>query len=398
MNHVKNNCRYGKFGVHPKNWKEGGKTLLKENWYISYRFYDDNLRTSKQVMIRGYNGIDTIEARRDMVRMDLKAEENRLNNEGYNPFYPDGYQLTTGSKDGLTKYKPFITALKLARNNLKVHPDTLTREIDPIIKSLERAAKSLNFDTIPIWDITLRHLYQVSELSSHKKNKTYSGAKANRTKKVLRQLYSELLLNEVVQLNIPMSLPRKKEDATPPKQAFTLAERKKIDDHLRVHSPRFRLYVLIFFYSGSRSTELLRLKRKDIDFVTQTITYHILKGNKPVYSHRPMLDVAVEFWRAVCSGAKPDDYIFSDGLEPGPVQITKNVIKLRWQRMAKTTGIAKGMYQLKHTHSTEVVKKIGAKGAAELNAESEDMINKYYDLEHKKSEAVNLRSVNVPFV
>lgn len=126
--------------------------------------------------------------------------------------------------------------------------------------------------------------------------------------------------------------------------------------------------------------------------------YEVLKGQEYAYKERPMLDNAVELWQEACAGANNEDYVFGEDLSPSLIPAGDYVIKMRWQRMQKVLGIKKGMYQLKHTHSTEVRKKIGLKMTAELNAESEKMIEKHYDLEAEQREMDAIKSVNVPFV
>jgi hypothetical protein len=43
--------RMGKVSITPKNWKTGSKSLLKKQWVIRYRYYDDNKGISKQIWI-----------------------------------------------------------------------------------------------------------------------------------------------------------------------------------------------------------------------------------------------------------------------------------------------------------------------------------------------------------
>jgi len=59
MQHLPNNCRAGKISVYPKNWKtvSANKNLI---WRIWYRFYDDNLKKIRKVVIKGMNSIDDL--------------------------------------------------------------------------------------------------------------------------------------------------------------------------------------------------------------------------------------------------------------------------------------------------------------------------------------------------
>jgi len=48
----------GKVSIIPKNWETGGKSLLKKQWVIRYRYYDDNKGISKQIWISDFNRVN----------------------------------------------------------------------------------------------------------------------------------------------------------------------------------------------------------------------------------------------------------------------------------------------------------------------------------------------------
>lgn len=393
------NCRYGKISVSPSDWKTCGVKALKKKWYISFRFYDDNANRSMLVIRKGFNDIEDLGDRRYAVTKRIAELEEDMKVNGYNPISGTTKRpILTPSKDELTPHSLFIDALKLVMKERKVSPGTMEKEIGPVMKDIETATKALGLDDQSIWDTSLKHLYKICTKAAEKRNGIFSGDKFNRQKKVLRDLYKILLLNEVVPANLPMSLPREKEAPKKKKEAFTVQERQKLDAYLKQHSRRFWLFIRIFFHSGARSTELLRVKRQDIDLEKGIVTYLVLKGNEHSYKERPILDIALPFWKEAIKGAKPKDYIFGEGLLPGSTETTKNAIKLRWQRLAKELKITKGMYSLKHTHSTAMRKRIGVTGTALLNAESEYMINKHYDLDAQADEFESIRKVKVDFL
>lgn len=171
-----------------------------------------------------------------------------------------------------------------------------------------------------------------------------------------------------------------------------------IDDKLKAENPELWLYVRTFFHSGARSTEMLRVKRKDVDFDRQVIMYLILKGKKYEYKERPMLNAAVDFWKQACEGAKQDQYIFGEGLSISDLPMTKNALKLRYQRFCKKHGLPNTMYIFKHMHTTEMIKRIGIGKAAGINAESEKMLRDHYDLEREETNHKDMVGVNIPFV
>lgn len=396
MKSLPNNCRRGNISIHPANWKDCGAKGLKENWYIKYRFYDGSGQT-KQVMISRFNKYDNLKDRRTAIDEALTQLNYELEYLGYNPISGNTQKpAITPENEEINKWTPFIESLNYAKSKMQVSESTMKNETEWVLKWVGEAAKSLKYDAVPIWDITLKHLYLICEKASYKADKSYSGAKFNRNKKVLRQLYKKLLMLEVVQANFPLSLERQKEPARKKKVVLTTDERKKLIEHLEKSSPRFLLFIQIFFHSGARRTEMLRVKVSDVDFKRQVITYLVMKGKRYEYKERPMKDIAVQYWKEAIKGGKSSDYVFSGHLGPGSQEIPVNVIKLRWQRLCKKLNINTGIYSLKHLNTTETKKLIGTKGAAIQNAESEEMIKKHYDIEHEQDENELIRGVNNP--
>ena len=405
MKQLNGNCRYGKMTIYPPDYKSGRKSLLKKEWYIKYRFYDDNLKKSKQVVIKGgVNTLEDVDQRKEEIEDIKKKEIDALENRGWNPIFGHSkIPYLDPENKVLNKFTPLIPALKEALKLLQVIPDTIEKEYKPILNAIEAACKALGLDDTGVFDITLKNLYQIANEAATKtvkgeKTTEFSGQKFNRIKKVLRRLYSELLLLEVVPANLPMSMPRKKEDAKKKKLPYTANEMELINMKLKEESPELWLYVRIFFHSGARSTEMLRVKRKDVDFDRQIITYLVLKGKKYEYKDRPLLNIAVELWQKACQGATPDQYIFGEGLRPSDQPMTKNALKLRYSRFCKKHKLPNTMYIFKHMHTTEMIKQIGITKTAGMNAESERMVREHYDLEHEKTKHKEMIGVDVPFV
>ena len=74
MINLPGNRRMGKVYISPKNWKTGGKSLLKEMWFIRYRYYDDNKGVSKQIWISDFNRVNDLNERRQHLQDALDAE------------------------------------------------------------------------------------------------------------------------------------------------------------------------------------------------------------------------------------------------------------------------------------------------------------------------------------
>ena len=65
-----NNCRVGKISVSPNNWQTSK--------------YDDTLKKSKKVIIKGMNNYKTLSEKRDAVKILIEDELDLIQNKGYN--------------------------------------------------------------------------------------------------------------------------------------------------------------------------------------------------------------------------------------------------------------------------------------------------------------------------
>lgn len=393
-----NGCSHSELKVIPDNWR--GCKAITRDWSIYYRYYDPAMKgefpKGRLKVIKKMNKVKDLKQRRAYTQQ-LMDNEIMLLNHGFSP--------TSGAKaviempvddNELTKKTPLIAALNHAKTMLRVSDNTMKGEIEWVINQLEKAVNALEYDNIGVWDITLKHLHLICEKASYKTDKSYSGNKFNRNKKVLRLLYKKLVLLEVAPANYPISLERQKEAPRKGRKLFTKAERAAIIEHLEKSNPRFLLFIQIFFSSGARLTEMLRVKVKDVDFADQYITYLVLKGKQYEYKQRPMVDIAVGLWSDAIYGANPDDYVWGKKLLAGPEPAGQYVVKMKWEKLRKKLGITKGLYALKHTNSTEVAHLIGTEAVMTLNAESRTMIEKVYDTKHQKRKDDAVKGVNNP--
>lgn len=390
-------CTCSELKVTPADWQNCRS--ITRDWQIYYRVYDkafmDKYPKGKLIVIKGMNKYKDLKQRRAFTQ-DLINDELKDLHAGYNPISGQEPTIEFVAPDEVNKKTSFIEALNHAKGMLRVSQNTLDKEITFVIGQIEAAAGELGYKYIAIWDITLKHLHLICEKASYKADKSYSGDKFNRAKKVLRLLYKKLLILEVVPFNLPISLDRQKGAAKKDKLLLTKSDRANIVEYLQKSNPRFLLFIQIFFSSGARLTEMLRVKVKDVDFTNQYITYLVLKGKQYEYKQRPMIDIAVGLWSDAIYGAHPDDYVWGERLLPGQVAAGKYVVKMRWQRLRKILGIAVGFYALKHTNSTEVAGMIGTEGVMTLNAESRAMIEKVYDTKHQKRKDDIIKGVNNP--
>ena len=126
----------------------------------------------------------------------------------------------------------------------------------------------------------------------------------------------------------------------------------------------------------------MAVKRKDVDLKNQTFKIIVSKGARKSEELRAINEHALNFWREICEGAKPEDYLFSKGLKAGSVLIDKWQISKRWRiHVKEKLGIEADFYSLKHLHTTRVIDKYGRDLAAGLNGHKSNKMNdEHYDL------------------
>jgi len=393
MLNLPENRRMGKVSITPKNWKTGGKSLLKEMWIIRYRYYDDKKGISKQVWISDFNRVDTLEERRKQLIDALASEIDSLQNNGWDPIL--GECISSLQKEvavnEISKYMSFESALKFADTKIKVSEDTRTHETKPLLKQILDQATKQGMAQTPMNEITRRNLREIIEKCAVKiDSKVFSGDKYNRCRKVLGYYYKELLDYDVVDANIPLSLNKQKLDTKRVEAEISPEDQKKVSNYLRDNFRSYWLYLQVFYNSTPRSTEMMRLQVKDIDLKNQRIKFLIKKGKQYGEKYRVIPDIAVKYWTEIIGDAPEEWYVFGRGLKPSEVPINSYQIHKRWYRLITKNEAFKGIgitfYQLKHLRLTDVADSHGIEQASKLAAENEKTVRKHYDMNPERSD------------
>lgn len=386
-----NNCKAGKFTVTPRDWNTS-KADMSKPWTITYYFFDDNLGKRLQVRLQGMNRYTVLKERQAAVRQLIADEIQWIQVEGYNRITKT-YPSIEGQE--ISPYTPFIAALTEALAKIKVVPAYRTT-IKSVIKYVEIAAKALHLEKMYIKDISRKHIKSILEYCSLNKDK-WSAYTHNSYRKNLGILFKELIEQEAMDHN-PVTLISKQKELKQQTEALTIDERKKIDKAIKKFDKRFWLLIHIFFHSGARTTELLKVRKQDVDLKSQIVKYQVLKGTSYEWKKRAIKDIALPYWQEALKGCKATDYVFSHHLLPGPKPINAHQISRRWNtHVIKKLGINKGFYSLKATNTTEIVNLLNNKEAAKLNAESVKMINKHYDAEFDEREQDKIKSLKNKF-
>lgn len=387
-----NGCRCSELKVFPQNWKSVSASLQKD-WYIHYRFYDDQERekypNGKQVSIRGMNRMTRIVDRQAATKVLLNHELDLLQFQGYNPitnnFYVPEY------KGDLETHTPFIAALRLAATRIKGVTGTMT-DIRSVIKGTEKAAKTLGYNNIPIAEIKRKHIKLILE-ECQRTNPRFSAHRYNKYRAYLTRMFKELVELEAAQVNPVRDISKMKETKKI-RIVLTMEERKKVDEHLQKVNRPFWLFVQIFFHSGARITELLRLQGKDVNLQTQQYKSLIKKGHSREVN-KTIKDIALPFWQEAMANCGPNDYVFSEGLKPLGRPIRSDRMWHKWKTWVQVPlEIKATLYSLKHSNTSEVVGLLSDQDAAKLNSHtSTAMVRSIYDVGRTDREHNRLKGV-----
>ncbi len=383
---LNNGCSYSKPSITPKNW-ETKSASLKVKWLITYRFYDPQFQKPKQINIKGMNSFLGLEDRQNETRRLLSHELGRLK-AGYNPFYKsDSHSLRESSNGELT----LIKGLKLALNGASVS-ETTKRDLKYAVTLFERAINFYSWQHLRLKDVSRRHIKSMLE------NASKSNDRFNKNRSYLMILLNVLLEEEVIDYNFARDIKKKKTVKTI-RKTLSQTEREQVDVYLMENYPSFHRFLHIFYHSGSRISELIKIKESDVDLSEQRFKVIIQKGGLYKEVWKVIKDVALPYWKAVLEEASKGQFLFSKDLKPGNVCIKSYQIDKRWYRLVKKPlGIEADFYSLKHLHTTEVVDHLGNNVAAKHNSHTNTaMVTQIYDVKSKMRDDETIKTLNNPF-
>jgi len=270
-------CSHSKLSVNPKDWQTK-KAKVTKDWFINYRFYDAKYSNPKQVKIQGMNAFKSLQERQAETQRLIDKELEALKN-GFNPF---------NKNDSITEALPLIPTLRSILNTLSVAEMT-RRDLNYTITKFEKSIKSLGWEHMPITEITRKHLRSVLDKSSK------SPDSFNKNRSYLMIFYAALCEFEIVPSNYIRDI-KKRKTIKRIRQVLTDAERILINEYLENKYPEFHRFLHIFFHSGARISELLRLKVSDVDLDKQRFKVVIKKGGSYREVWKTIKHIALPFW------------------------------------------------------------------------------------------------------
>ena len=183
------------------------------------------------------------------------------------------------------------------------------------------------------------------------------------------------------------------------REVLTADQRIAVNIHLKENYPSFWAFTILFFHSGGRIVELLRLQIKDVDLEKQVYRTLIKKGKLQKWIERPIKDIALPLWRKAIFGGRSTDYVFSKGLVPGEHQIRREQIDRRWrEHVKKKLEITADFYSLKHLNLDETTNLLSMQDAARMAGHTDTkMIESVYAVGEKDRAMNRLKAINNKF-
>lgn len=342
-------------------------------WYVQYYFYPHDGKRKETKVKANINRFKTLGERQIAMRHILQHVQ----------------QMIAQDSQPAAEISPatgFIPALRATLAKINVTP-FYRQEIGYIIDAIEAACSAINYSLL-IKDVERWHIKNILE-SMNK-----SPARYNAMRTALSILFSELVEYGSVKYN-PVRDLKKKKVTRAPKKIPTQQQRKIIRKHLAANHPMFWRFVNIFYHSGARISELMRVQAKHVDLQNQTFTVLVKKGRQGTWQQRIIKDKAVQYWDELLKYAVPDGFIFSHGWQPGTEQMSeKRPLKVWDETVIKELGIKVTLYSLKHLHSTEVSELLSQQHAALANGHtSVKMVQQVYDVNSKRNAMLQVKGL-----
>lgn len=383
-------CSYSEIWVHPKNWKTAKKKDLNQNWYVQCKFYDPEYAEKYP---KGFpyrkklNRFKTLDERKEAVKIYLEQIAYLFEEKHYNPITKKYMKPKSISSDNLGSIW-VVDALLETYPKLSIS-DVTIKDIRSTLNSFEKVTRKLYpaLKTKEVHSGHIRDILDYMEISNNRYNKHLS--------------YLSIVFNELVEkralFHNPIRDIRKRKTVKKIRKVINLDEFRRILKILKKENYTFYMYTMIFFYSGARSSELLKLKVKDVDLNNQEYKVIIKKGKEYVETIKVILPDAVKYWKEVIDMSEDNNnYIFSKGLLPGPDSIQPYQITKRWKRLVKDKyDIEEDFYSIKHLFLDLLDQEQHGYSSSIASHTNEEVTNRFYLTGKKKREIESLKKINI---
>lgn len=454
---IRNGCSRSPITVYPENWNVDPETLpadkrdgivaiiLATEWRVVYRYYDPAFKGTalwgKQFPTKGMNRYKNLQERQDYARSVIEELTTLLDNEFYNPvtkrfLLPSFSEIDTNT--------PLSHALTEAHKKLKCAPGTAA-DIGRALVHIQAAVSELRMARTPVSEIKIREciilLNKVREMKHKKRDADiailknafkarniekekfaiemqklekykFGASSFNHYRSYLIMLFSVIVPLANMAGN-PAEKINKEKEIKKIRDVLTDQQRKLVNTYLQENYYEYWRFLQIFFHSGGRITEMLRVELDHVDLANQRFKVLILKGAGYEQVWKVIKNIALPYWKEAVEEAKQlkangqPVYLFGKNQKPEirTKPINEEQIGRRWRERVKHKpalgNVTADFYALKHLNTTETRTLAGAAAAAAQNShKSETMVRSIYDVkrEDRQNDELNrLKEVNNPF-
>ncbi|MPS66835.1 hypothetical protein [Chryseobacterium sp.] len=315
-----------------------------KNWFVECRFHDPKKKNEypKGFQYRKKFSGTNLQELKLTAKIFKEEMEKNLDELNYNPISKT-FMNQIKIQGDLNPELKFMDALWKVRDKIPFSKDyvSLSRQM---LNLIDKAIIELEYTDLKIIETKIWHIKNILE------NIYTTNSVFNKHRSCLKSMFNELLEYGCVEFNPVTSVSKKAET---PKIRELLTDEKSliVYDYLRNNHPTFFRYAKMFFYSGARSTELMRVQKKYVDINKQEYKTLIKKRRKYEWVTKVIIPAAIPYWRQILIECKSDDdYIFSKDLRPGSEQIRSYQITKRWKRLVKDTD------KIKHPITNKTIK------------------------------------------
>lgn len=394
MKELPHGCNCSEPTVNPKHFEKATKNDLKKDWYIQYYFYDPAHDKPKYVVVKGMNSFKTVLERIEATKVILDNELYMLEVEGYNPItkeFRGRGSIDPSGEIAIDGNAPVTEAIKYIVPTLDISDNTKA-DIKNVSKYFNESLIATKNSRLRISDIKRRNIHTALNYTAIEKG--YSNDRFNKMRSYIMMIFKRLNEFDIIESNPVVGIPKRK-TVKRLRKHHSPDQVERIKNHLEKNYYTFYRYLIIFFHSGCRSTELFRLQVKHVDIASSSFMVTVIKGGKREEQLRGINKNVLHLWKELLEGSKPNDFVFSKGLETGKKKISERQITIRYNRHVKEKlNIDVDFYAFKHLHTTKVIELYGRDLASNINGHSSNLMNdRHYDI--MKSERLLKASKNL---
>lgn len=342
-------------GVDVKKWntlkKAEKEKALSKPWYVRWSFRNpatgylvrqDNIKAGANYAKTKKERMAILEVYRDNLEQMLK--------EGYSPYEKSNQPGETMTAIDAIDYALDIKSNVMAANSYSRYLSRIN-EFKSYLKQngfKERFIGSVDRKVINAF------LNTVLDRTSPRNR--------NNTRTSLLGIFQVLEDNEIIQHNFISKIKPLK--ATPTRnKSFTDKELKKINRYLDDNNRNLKLFIQFVSYNFLRPIEVVRLRVKDIDLQSQSLT---VQAKNQKIKKKIIPDILIDQIPSI-SDSDPDDLLFTQYNGPGKWDATE---ENRRSNMGKQFAVVKnelrfgkeyGIYSFRHTYTGKLYKELRKK-------------------------------------